>query len=373
MAKNEMDRKTKTLPEFDVDLAKLHLRGQWTYDEALSRVTGGPIPSGSPYLWKWNEIYPKLLEACEVMPESLTARRNFSFINPASKMSGTTHSLLMGVQITKPGEVAWAHRHSMGAIRFVIDGDPLLYTAVDGEKLPMESRDLVLTPANTWHDHHNESLKNGIWLDILDAPLVFGLHQASHEPFGESTQPLRERQSDYVSERGGSVRPAWETAPKADMPFRYSWRNVNETLRKLSDAEGSPYDGVILQYANPIHDGATLPTIGCFIQMLRPRLETKKHRQTSSAVYFVVEGEGTTIVGDTELNWATNDAFVVPNWMWHRHINNSKTDDAILFSATDMPVLMALGLYHEEPTLSIKTSPLPAVPGNLARQKGQLG
>jgi len=368
MATDGMLKKTKTLADFDIDLTKLHLRGQWTYDEVLSKLTGGPIPFGVPYLWKWDEVYPKLLEACEVMPESVTARRNFSFINPASKMSGTTHSLLMGMQITKPGEVAWAHRHSMGAIRFVIDGDPLLYTAVDGEKLPMESRDLILTPSNTWHDHHNESVKNGIWLDILDAPLVFGLHQGSHDPFGESTQPMRESQSDYVSERGGTVRPAWETLPTSNMPFRYSWRNVHEILSKLSQSDGSPYDGVILQYANPITDGATLPTIDCFIQLLQPRLETKRHRHTSSTVYFVVEGQGTTIVGNTELNWSTNDAFVVPNWMWHQHINKSTTDEAILFSASDMPVLAALGLYREEPTLSVKTSAVPAVPGNLVRR-----
>jgi len=359
----------KTLQEFDVELAKVNIRGQWTYEEVLAKVEGSPLPCGVPHIWKWKEIYPSLLEACEVMPASFTARRNFSFITPESRIGGTTSTLLMGMQIVKPGELAWAHRHSMGAIRFVIDGDPLLYTAVNGEKLTMESGDLVLTPSNAWHDHHNESAKNGIWLDVLDAPLMFGLHQASVDNFGESMQPLRERQSDYISERGGAIRPAWETPPPADMPYRYSWRATNEMLRKLSDSEGSPYDGVILHYANPITGGPTLPTLDCYVQMLSPGLETKSHRHSSGAVYFVVEGEGTTIVGDRELNWSAKDAFVVPNWMWHRHINKSKTENAILFSANDMPVLTALGLYHEEPELSIKTSPLPAVPGNLTGRR----
>jgi gentisate 1,2-dioxygenase len=359
----------KTLQEFDVDLAQVNLRGQWTYEEVLSKVKAGPLPCGDPHIWKWNDIHPKLLEACEVLPVSHEARRNFSFITPGSRTGGSTNTLLMGMQVTLPGEIAWAHRHSMGAIRFVIDGDPLLYTAVDGEKLLMESRDLVLTPSNTWHDHHNESTKNGIWLDVLDVPLIFGLQQASVESFGESTQPLRAKHGDYVSERGGALRPAWETPPKPNMPYRYTWRDVNETLEKLSDSDGSPYDGVILQYANPVTGGPTLPTMDCFVQMLRPGLETKEHKHSSSAVYFVIEGEGTTIVGDRELNWSANDAFVVPDWMWHRHINTSKTDRAILFSATDIPTLTSLGLYYEEPEVSIKTAPVPAVPGNLTGRR----
>ena len=74
--------------------------------------------------------------------------------------------------------------------RFTSDGAANRYTVVDGEPYPMEDNDLVLTPGWTWHDHHNESDKPAIWLDVLDVPLVAALNQAFYQSFGEDRQPL---------------------------------------------------------------------------------------------------------------------------------------------------------------------------------------
>jgi 1-hydroxy-2-naphthoate dioxygenase len=360
-----------SLEEFNGELAQSHLKGQWTFAEALADATRGPTSYGIPYVWKWADVHPKLLEACVRLPESYAGRRNLSFRNPGTPMGAATRTLSIGMQIVIPGEVAWSHRHSIGAIRFAIEGSESLYTVVDGEKLAMEPGDLVLTPAHTWHDHHNESDRNGIWLDVLDTPLVFTLNQTFYEAFGETTQPVRERAVDLVSERGGWLRPAWEAPPGVDMPFRYPWREVRAKLDQLRDAEGSPYDGVLLRYANPVTGGPTLPTMDCYVQLLKAGLTTQKHRQTSSAVYYVVEGEGTTLVGDRELNWSARDCFAVPNWLWHQHINRSRTQDAVLFCCSDQPMLQALNLYREEPTSSVHSQPLPPVPANVARARSR--
>ena len=119
--------------------------------------------------------------------------------------------------------------------------------------------------------------------------------------------------------------------------------------------------------AHPITGGPTLPTIDCFAQLLRPGEQTQRHRHTSSAVYYVVEGQGTTQVGDQRLHWSTGDSFVIPNWMWHQHINRSPSTEAVLFSATDAPLLTALGMYREEPHDSFGTGSYPAVPADAAR------
>lgn len=362
-------RPVKTLKDFDGDLAKLHMRGQWQYDALLERLIGGPKPAGVPHLWKWAAVEEKLTEACVVMPESFTARRNFSFINPGLERGGTTHTLLMGMQIVMPGEIAWAHRHTIGALRFVIEGGKGLYTAVDGEPLPMETNDLVLTPSWNWHDHHNESKGRGIWLDVLDVPLMFSLNQMWYEPLGESTQPLRERASDYLHERAAPVRPAWERRPAQNFPFRYPWKGVAEQLDKMATSSGTPYDGVVLEYVNPMTGGPALPTMGCWIQQLAPGFEGEKHRHTSSAVYYVVEGEGTTVVGDEELHWSARDAFAVPNWAWHRHRNRSRGERATLFSVNDIPILEPLGLYREEPVNTLRSAPPPPVPAEHGRKK----
>ncbi|MEE8563620.1 MAG: cupin domain-containing protein [Alphaproteobacteria bacterium] len=356
------------LQQFDEELAAINMRGQWQYDGLLEKVIGGPPPAGVAHIWPWELLQENLLKACEAMPESFTARRNLSFLNPAIERGGTTQTILMGIQMVRPGEVAWAHRHSIAAIRFVVQGHPDLYTVVDGEKQPMESYDLVLTPQWAWHDHHNESTQDAIWIDILDVPFVLGLNQPFYEPYGEATQPLRERQADHLDARADLLRPAWERLKTENIPFRYAWKDVLPQLERLADAEGSPYDGVVLDYVNPMTGGPTLPTLGCCVQMLRPGEETKPHRHTSSAVYFVVRGEGTTTVDGKEINWKQHDAFVVPNWSWHHHANGSKDNDAILFSANDIPILQPFGLYLEEPEVSLAAARPPLVPADGSRK-----
>jgi gentisate 1,2-dioxygenase len=148
---------------------------------------------------------------------------------------------------------------------------------------------------------------------------------------------------------------------------RYAWSEVRHALHNYADCDGSLFDGVILHYGHPVTGGATLPTIDCFAQLLRPGLHTERHRHTASAVYYVVEGEGTTEVGEQKLDWSVGDSFVVPNWMWHAHINRSATTDAVLFSSTDAPILEALGMYREEPYPSFGAAPYPPIPGDLAR------
>jgi gentisate 1,2-dioxygenase len=67
----------------------------------------------------------------------------------------------------------------------------------------------------------------------------------------------------------------------------------------------------------------------------------------------VIRGEGATVAGDRELAWSRHDSFAVPNWIEHRHINRSRTDEAILFTVNDVPLLLSLGLYREEPESSL--------------------
>ncbi len=347
MAKPEM---SKSLQQFDDELKQLHMSGQWVYEGLLTACIGGPRPRGDAYIWPWKMVHEKLLEACDVLEESFTARRSLLFNNPGLPMGGTTHTMLMGIQMIKAGEIAWAHRHTLAAIRFIIKGDGKVYTVVDGEKCPMEPYDLILTPQWTWHDHRNPTNEPAIWVDALDVPFLLELNQPFYEP------------SEHLQQRAGAVRPTWENTKRENLPLRYAWKDIEPQLRALADSPGSPYDGVALEYVNPITGGHTLRTLSCWIQLLRPGEHTKKHRHTSSATYFVAGGEGTTIVGDKALEWSKHDCFAVPNWAWHEHINRSKTQEAILFSVNDIPIVEAFGLYREEPENSLHTTQTPQVP-----------
>lgn len=356
----------KTIEDFDAELAASHMKGQWVFERLLEQAIGGPRPAGVPHVWKWADVRDRLVEACSVLPESFTARRNLSFMNPALDR-GTTHTITMGMQMLNPGEIAWAHRHTMAALRFVVQGGPGLVTVVDGEPCPMEDYDLVLTPRWTWHDHENMTGEHPIWLDVLDLGLVLGLNVPFYEPYGEDRQPQRPHTGEYLQARGGLVRPAWERRKEEHLPFRYPWREVEARLGEMADLAGSPYDGVILEYVNPMTGGPTLPTMSCCIQRLAPGQETSPHRHTSSAVYFVVRGDGAVVVDGQELEWSAHDAFVIPNWSRHHFVNRSPTDEVILFSVNDIPALSALGLYFEEPEPSLRTQAWPAVPGNVDR------
>jgi gentisate 1,2-dioxygenase len=65
-----------------------------------------------------------------------------------------------------------------------------------------------------------------------------------------------------------------------------------------------------------------------------------------SAVYFVFEGRGATVIEGQRFDWRKGDLFVVPTWTWHEHA--SADGEAILFSVHDTPVMQALGLYREQ-------------------------
>lgn len=362
----ESIKPSRDFSEYDKVLDARNMRGQWMYDNQLTLIEkDGPMPAGQPFVWSWKEVEATLNEMCDLVTDEDTARRNVSFINPGPMVTGTSHTILMGMQLVTPGEVAHAHRHSINALRFVVDGSSDLFTVVDGEKCIMETHDLILTPAYTWHDHHNKSNENKVWIDILDVPVLGFMRQFFFESYPDGVQPLHGNQADWASLRGNALRPAWEKPNDLRIPYRYAWEDVNAMLEQYCTSEGSPFDDVILHYSHPITGGSTLPTLDCYIQSLRPGFRGEKHRHTSSTVYYVVEGEGTTVVGDKKIHWKPRDSFVVPNWMWHHHSNNSSTSKAILFSTSDKPLLDKLGFYCEEPYRSFLESHYPHVPADL--------
>ena len=308
---------------FDAKLAQSNIRGQWKSEVFLSAALDGPKPRGRALAWRWAEMDALLDEAGRVMPESMAARRSLIFANP-DLPHGTTHTINAGIQMILPGELAWAHRHSIAALRFVIQGDRSLCTVVNGERCAMEDNDLVLTPNWSWHDHHNGANRAGYWLDVLDVGLVLGLNQTFYQLGEAKEQPLA---------AGGQ-------GPK----LRYPWRETEPLLRA---APLDRHDGQILDYRDQ-NAAATLPTLACRIQILPPGFSGARRRRTSSAVYFAVAGEGRIEIGPETIGWAARDSIALPNWSWHRLINDSATKEAILFSVHDTPSLQALGFYREE-------------------------
>ncbi len=325
--------------------------------EPLWRVLGDAAPKAPrvqsvAHMWAWRDVRPYMMTAGDLVTPQEAERRVLMLINPAFKsMTFRTVGLIYaGIQMIMPGEIADSHRHTPNAQRFIIEGEGA-YTAVEGERTIMAKGDFVLTPAWAWHDHGNESAKPMIWLDELDLPFAIILDANFFEDYvgGDGRmQPIFRQTEDSHHRWGRNLRPTWQQpASSLSSPvLNYRWAESRAALHALRDEPGSLYDGVILQYTNPVTGGPTLPTMAASLQLLRKGEHTQSHRHTSSAIYHVAEGEGRSLVGDTEFKWEEGDTFVVPSWMPHEH--ESVGGEAVLFSYSDRPIINAFGFYREE-------------------------
>ena len=356
--------RTESLDEFDARIGEDNMIGQWTFEPMLDAAIGGPKPRGTGYVWPWETARQRLAEASEVLGEAGVGRCNLTFLNPGviQGFRGSTSTMSAGMQIMRAQEVCWSHRHSMSALRFVVEGHPDAFTAVDGEALTMDRFDLLLTPRFSWHDHHNPTDQEIVWLDVLDLGLVLGLNTPFYENFGEASQPLRKDPAESQALRAKALRPTWEQPRQSRLPLRYPWAQVEEVLAGYGDSVGNPYDGLALSYANPITGGPTMSTMDCWVQQLVPGFEGLRHRRTSSSVGFVISGHAKVEVGDTVFDIGPGDTFAVPNYAWHRLINDSN-EPARIFSVHDIPAISALGLFYEEPAPTQHVLPAPVVPG----------
>lgn len=336
-----------SLESLHADMARANMAPTWVHVSQF--VAKQPRVSYRPWLWKWADVIPLLRRAGDlVTPERGAERRSMEHTNPDLKSAfSTSHTIATAFQLVRAGESAPAHRHAASAIRFAARSHGgNVYTRVQGEKLYMEENDLLLTPAWTWHEHANQTAHDIIWLDALDFPLVNLMQASLFEP-GEAGVG-RDRHDGYSAGRLGFYRPAgWSPYPEPHPVMRYPWVDMHAALERARQEDGSPFDGLLLEYVNPVNSGPTLPTMSCRAQLLPAGRSTLAHRATSSTVYFVIGGDGFSVIDGVRFEWGRGDVFVVPNWGWHEH--NAGSSDCYLFSVTDEPTVTTLGLHREQP------------------------
>jgi gentisate 1,2-dioxygenase len=207
-----------------------------------------------------------------------------------------------------------------------------------------------------------------LWVDVLDLPLVealgatsfefdyreaAGARSNSDETIRRETQTIRLPAGHSTNVYGvGGVRPTFVSnqrgLSRGTPMFVYRWKDTERALNRLRDYEGSPFDGIMVEYTNPVNGEPVTTTMSFAVQLLRGGEHTHRHRHTSSTAYCCLYGNGKTIVGDKVLEWSRNDMFVVPSWAWHEHVNLDGKEEAVLYSVSDAPTLHRLGLYREE-------------------------
>ncbi|WP_434668125.1 cupin domain-containing protein [Paraburkholderia sp. A3BS-1L] len=326
------------------------------YNCRVAQPTDGPLFTRTPQSsmqvahWKAADL-KRLLDkiGANLKLEAGGQRRTLRLANRGLPF-GTTPTFWASIQVILPGEIATAHRHTASALRFIMKGRGA-DTIVNGERYEMNEGDLVLTPAWTWHDHEHKGDEPMIWLDVLDISLVRSMHATFFEGSESPRQPLAPIvDHSYRAYGSGIMKPlSTRDVPELNPLLVYSAKRAQDALRLAGELPPDPYDDTALEYLNPLTGGPALPTIGTVLQSLRPGIRTKAHRHTGSVVYYVMRGQGATIIDGTTFEWGAGDFLAIPPWAVHEHINRSPDTSAMLFQVNDIPALRKLGLYREEP------------------------
>jgi gentisate 1,2-dioxygenase len=323
-----------------------HLAPLWRVLHGL--VTAEPVPRCVPAMWRYDEVRPYLMEACDLISTEEAERRVLVFENPGLPgQSRITQSLFGGLQIILPGEIAPAHRHTASALRFILEGHDA-YTAVAGERTMMEPGDFVITPSMTWHDHGNVGKEPMVWLDGLDMHIVNLLGASFRDGYPGKVHPVDRPDGASIAEAGSNLLPMdAQYASQTSPIFNYTFARTREALVALSKSrKPNEWHGFKMRYVNPVTGGWAMPTIATTMQLLQRGFETRPYRSTDSTVFVVVEGEGTSRVGDHSFKWGPRDIFVVPSWV---QVVHQASRDSFVFAYSDRVVQEKLDLFREDP------------------------
>ncbi|MFM0742113.1 cupin domain-containing protein [Paraburkholderia xenovorans] len=341
---------TPELIAYYQELDQLKAGALWTVANKIEPWQ--PKSDSLPVLWRYRDLREHVLRSVDLVIPERAGRRVVYLNNPGRRdVSAAVGWLYSGLQVMNPGEAASAHAHSASALRFIMEGSGA-YTIVDGHKMTLGANDFVLTPNGTWHEHGVSSEGTPcIWQDGLDIPLVNALEAGFYAVHPDLRQAVTHTVNDSTATWGGTaLRPQIGDWNKQYSPlFKYEWQATYESLTRYAKVtDGSPFDGVLMHYINPITGGPVMQTIGASMQLLRPGEHTLAHRHTGSYLYQVAKGSGYSVINGQRFDWTERDIFCVPSWAFHEHANASASEDACLFCFSDLPVMQALGLYREE-------------------------
>ena len=149
------------------------------------------------HVWHWHDVYPELARSRQFAADAADLQRRALILrNPGltPPAVGATPTIAAAYQMLFPGERAPVHAHSISAVRFGLAGSGARMI-IDGDRVPMEPGDLILTPGWSWHGHvHPGGDEPVVWMDGLDAPFVLGLRAGfmRDDPYSGDPLPVRD-------------------------------------------------------------------------------------------------------------------------------------------------------------------------------------
>ena len=324
------------------------------------RFTPTPVSAAVPHSWRYQDARAKLLELSDLLTVDEAERRNINFVNPALKNfmpAATLPTLRGGIQLLLPGEKAYTHRHAANAFRFVLEApEEGACTVVEGTRIPMHPGDLVMTPNWAWHDHHNESDSHAIWYDGLDVLMAYWIGGVFSEELkdgaSEAYQTVQQTSDAVVHSYGPALlhrrTMGPQHRPSSNNPLLYyPYAKARQALQDLLQAKAADqYDGVLMEYVNPLNAGPAFPTMNTAIRMVPGRSRLEARHRTENIIFIVKEGSVTFQLPDKTFEVEPFDVTAIPSWVPYT-ITNSGKEPAVLFSNSDRPLFEKLGFYRD--------------------------
>ncbi|MDF2117282.1 cupin domain-containing protein [Roseiarcaceae bacterium H3SJ34-1] len=294
-----------------------------------------------PLVWAWSKMRPLIGHALAMSSPAAVERRVLSLSNPRLGEHGATlGTLAVALQSLLPGEVARPHRHSMNAIRLVLEGSGA-ETLVDGKACLMDFGDLILTPGWCWHEHRHPGSEPVIWLDALDVPFHDFLGTSEFQP-GPINAPMQTL-ADDVFAVANMLPDGLPANPQHSPVFRYPFENARRALAAAPTAA----DGLRrVRYVNPQNGAGALAFLDCSLIGIDRAVAAKRFRSNTHVVCCVLEGEGSSIIGGETVTWNARDIFTVPPGAWCQH--RASSAEAKLFVISDRDIFQRLNLLREE-------------------------
>jgi len=310
------------------------LRHLTSLDELLAAIgtrnlTPGWIPRATPIFWdemksafvpahwRYAEAKAAMQSAARLIGTDLAERRNLVMRNPIPGNNfETLRTLVCAYQTMLPGEKARSHRHTSHALRVMLEARGS-YSVVNGEKYPLESGDIVLTPGWCWHGHGHEGAEQAYWFDGLDIPLTHLLEPVFFEPHPQEFEPVR-----------SSVMHS---------PMRFPWADTQSAIKGASsDAAG--HFGRTIDLPAPL-----MPTITTRVHAWQAGWSNRPYRHAANTVYLVMQGHGRSTIGDDTFDWEFGDTIAAPAWS---RIEHRSAADSVLFAMSDENLMRWTGYYR---------------------------
>lgn len=283
-------------------------------------VWSGPNSHMRPAHWGYRRIKPAMQAAGRLIGTDLAERRNFVLRNPVPDNDfATTRTLVGAYQSMLPGERARSHRHSPHALRVILEARGT-YSIVNGEKHPMETGDIVLTPGGCWHGHGHDGTEQAYWVDVLDVPLVHLLEPMTEDPHPNGWE------ADAVS--------------VTTSPFLHRWSDILRALEALT-GNGDEYSGRFIDLSSEL-----MPTITIQAHDWKAGWSNRPYRHMSNTIYVVLRGRGRSEIGDSSFDWGLGDVMAAPLWSRQAH---SVSEDSIVVALSDLALMKHALYYRLEP------------------------